>query len=259
MALVSIIMPVYNCAMFISEAVDSVLGQTIKDWELEIVDDCSTDNTYEVLCPYLDRHPNIHYSCLEKNSGPAAARTEAIRRASGRYIAFIDSDDIWHPQKLEKQIKFMQENGTNFSCTAYSQIDENGGPLGYICYPPEKTDYKKMLRLSNPIGNTTVIYDQQELGKYEVPPIKKRNDFALWLKILKDTRECAGIQEILAYYRIRPNSVSSNKLGQAKYHWQLYHDIEQLGFIRSSFYLLCWAFVKGTGIGLNRKKVIQRK
>jgi len=254
MALVSVIMPTYNCAAYIAEAIDSILKQSLTDWELEIVDDCSTDNTREVLLPYLNKHKNIHYHCLEKNGGPAIARTEAIRRAKGRYIAFFDSDDVWHPEKLEKQVRFMQENGLKFSCTAYCHIDESGAPLGYICYPPEKTDYKKMLRLSNPIGNTTVMYDQDALGKYEVPPIKKRNDFALWLKILKDTPECVGMQDVLASYRIRSNSVSSNKLAQAKYHWQLYRDIERLGFFRSCYYLFCWAFVKGTGIGLHRKR-----
>lgn len=255
MALVSVIMPTYNCAAFICEAVDSVLAQTLTDWELEIVDDCSTDETFEVLQPYLHKYPNIHYYCLEKNGGPAVARTEAIRRANGKYIAFFDSDDLWHPEKLERQIKFMEETGAKFSCTAYSQMDEHGNSLGLVCYPPEKTDYSKMLRLSNPIGNTTVVYDQEALGKYKVPSIKKRNDFALWLKILRDTDICAGIQEVLATYRIRSNSVSSNKLGQAKYHWQLYFEIEKLGLIKSCFYMFCWAFVKGTGIGLNRRKI----
>lgn len=255
MPLVSIIMPTYNCAKYISDSVDAVIGQTITDWEIEIVDDCSTDNTLEVLQPYLNEYPNIHYYCLEKNGGPAVARTEALRRATGKYIAFFDSDDLWHADKLEKQIRFMEENDCPFSCTAYCRMDEDGKNLNYVCYPPEKTDYRKMLLLSNPIGNTTVMYDQSKLGKYEVPLIKKRNDYALWLRMLKDTPYCLGMQEVLATYRIRSNSVSSNKLIQAKYHWQLYHDIEALGTIRSVFYLFCWAFVKGTGIGLRRGKV----
>ena len=255
MSLVSVIMPTYNCAKYIGESVESVIGQTITDWELEIVDDCSTDNTLEVLQPYLDKYPNIHYYRLEKNGGPAVGRTEALRRASGKYIAFFDSDDLWHADKLEKQIRFMEENDCPFSCTAYCQMDEKGQSLHYACYPPQKTDYRKMLRLSNPIGNTTVMYDQSKLGKYEVPLIKKRNDFALWLKMLKNTPCCLGMQEILATYRIRSNSVSSNKLAQAQYHWQLYHDIERLGFIRSVWYVFCWAFVKGTGIGLKRKNI----
>lgn len=255
MALVSVIMPTYNCAKFIPESVDSVLNQTISDWEIEIVDDCSTDNTYEVLKPYLDRYPNIHYCRLKKNGGPAAARTEAMKRATGKYIAFFDSDDLWHADKLEKQIRFMEENDCAFSCTAYCHMDEAGNSLHQACFPPEKTDYRKMLRLSNPIGNTTVMYDQEKMGKYEVPPIRKRNDFALWLKMLKDTPYCLGMQDILATYRIRANSVSSNKLSQIRYHWQLYREIEGLGVVKSAFYVFCWAFVKGTGIGLKRKKI----
>lgn len=253
--LVSVIMPTYNCGKFIAESIDSVLKQTVKDWELVIVDDCSTDNTVEVLKPYLAAHVNIRYHCLEKNGGPAAARTEAIRMAKGRYLAFLDSDDLWAPDKLEKQIAFMEKNGAAFSCTAYEEMDEAGNSLRVVSTPPKKTDYRKMLRLSNPIGNLTVMYDQEKLGKYAVPPIRKRNDFALWLQILKDEQYCWGMPEVLGRYRIRANSVSSNKASQVKYHWQLYHEIEKLGFVRSCWALGCWAFVKGTGIGLNKKKI----
>lgn len=251
---VSVIMPTYNCARYIGQSIDSVIAQTVSDWEICIVDDCSTDNTAQVLKPYLEQYPSIYYIRLEKNSGPQAARTEAIRHANGRYIAFFDSDDLWSPEKLERQIAFMERSGAVFSCTAYEQIDEAGETRGVSLFPPEKCDYRKMLRLSNPIGNTTVMYDQDALGKYEVPNIKKRNDFALWLKILKDTQYCFGMQEILAQYRVRSNSVSSNKLAQAQYHWQLYYEIEKLGAFRSCWYVLCWAFVKGTGLGIDKRR-----
>lgn len=253
--LVSVIMPTYNCAKFIEASVKSVVSQTIEDWELIIVDDCSKDNTLQVLKPYLDRYPNIHYYCLPENGGPAVARTEAMKRATGKYIAFLDSDDLWSPDKLERQIAFMKQTGAKFSCTAYEQMNEEGESLKTVCIPPKKTNYRKMLRLSNPIGNLSVMYDREALGNYEVPPIKKRNDFALWLKILKDTPYCAGMPDVLGMYRIRANSVSSNKLSQVKYHWQLYHEIEKLGLLRSGWYVFCWAFVKGTGIGLNKKKI----
>ena len=114
--LVSVIMPTYNCGKFIAESVESVLHQTVQDWELQIVDDCSTDNTQEVLKPYLEKYPNIHYYCLPKNGGPAVARTEAMKRATGKYIAFLDSDDLWMPDKLEKQIKYMERTCAAFSC-----------------------------------------------------------------------------------------------------------------------------------------------
>ena len=177
--LVSVIMPTYNCGKYISESVDSVINQTIKDWEIQIVDDCSTDNTEEVLKPYLEKYPNIHYYRLTRNGGPAVARTEAIKRAQGKYCAFLDSDDLWDPDKLEKQIAFMEKTGAKFSCTAYRQMDIDGNDLHTVMVPPQKTSYKKCIRLSNPIGNLTVMYDQEALGKFNVPLIKKRYDFAL--------------------------------------------------------------------------------
>ena len=221
-----------------------------------VLDDCSTDDTAEVLKPYLKKYPNMHYYILPQNGGPAVARTEAIRRATGKYIAFLDSDDLWKPDKMEKQIAFMERTGAKFSATGYGWMDEEGNDLHTVFIPPKKTDYKKMIRLSNPIGNLSVMYDQEALGKFEVPPIKKRNDFALWLKILKKTDYCYGMEEVLGTYRMgRAGSVSSNKLKQAKYHWQLYHEIEGHNVVRSLYELGCWAWVKGTGIGIDKRKV----
>lgn len=254
--LVSVIMPTYNCAKYISQSIDTVIAQTVTDWEIQIVDDCSTDNTAEVLKPYLNQFSNIHYHRLDKNSGPAIARTEAIKRSTGKYLAFLDSDDLWYPDKLEKQIAFMEKFDVSFSCTAYEQMDTDGNKLHIAMFPPEKTSYKKCIRLSNPIGNLTVMYDQKTLGKFAVPEIKKRNDFALWLQILKKTPYCYGMQEVLGVYRMgRKGSVSSNKLAQGKYHWELYHDIEKHNIIRSAYEIICWAFVKGTGIGLKKKAI----
>lgn len=253
--LVSVIMPTYNCGKYIAKSIDSVINQTVTDWEIQIVDDCSTDNTQEVLKPYLEKYPNIHYYRLLQNGGPAVARTEAIKRASGKYCAFLDSDDLWMYEKLEKQIAFMERTGADFSCTAYEQMDEDGNDLHTLMVPPEKTDYQKCIRLSNPIGNLTAMYDQEVLGKFEVPLITKRNDFALWLQILKKTQYCYGLEEVLATYRVgRAGSVSHNKLAQARYHWQLYHEIEGHNVIRSACELGSWAFVKGTGIGLDKRK-----
>ncbi len=252
--MVSVIMPTYNCASFISDSIESVIAQSMDDWEIQIVDDCSTDNTREVINPFIQQYPQIHYTCLAENRGPNIARTEAIRRATGKYIAFLDSDDLWLPDKLEKQITFMQQNNAVFSCTAYEQMDEKGNILSKVLYPPVKTDYKKMLHLADPIGNLTVIYDQSALGKYEVPDIRKRNDYALWLKILHDTEYCMGLQDVLARYRVRESSVSSKKLQLVKYHWELYHRIEKLGIFRSIFYICCWVIVKGMGIGTKEKR-----
>lgn len=251
--LVSVIMPTYNCGEYIAEAIKSVQAQTIPDWELLIVDDCSQDDTESVVKKFLNDN-RIRYEKLPGNGGPAVARTQGLRKADGHYIAFLDSDDIWFPQKLESQIAFMEKEDVAFSCTAYKQIDEKGNDLSVELYPPQKTDYKKMLMLSNPIGNLTVMYNQTKLGRYEVPSIKKRNDFALWLKILHDTPYCAGMQNVLAAYRVRTNSVSSNKLKQAKYHWQLYRKIEKLHLWTAVWAMICWAWVKGTGIGIDKRR-----
>lgn len=252
--LVSVIMPTYNCAQYICDSIDSVIAQTLHDWELIIVDDCSTDNTEELIRPYLAKYANIHYYTLRKNSGPAVARNMALKYSTGKYIAFLDSDDLWAPQKLEKQIYYMQNIGSVFSCTGYELMDGSGELLHRTCIPPQKTDYQKMLWLANPIGNLTVMYNQEILGKIEVPLINKRNDFALWLKMLKITPFCDGMPDVLATYRSgRSDSVSSNKLKQAKYHWHLYYHLEKLGFLQSIFAMICWVIVKGTGIGLTRK------
>ena len=179
-----------------------------------------------------------------------------MKRATGKYVAFLDSDDLWNPNKLEKQIAFMKKTGAKFSATGYGCMDEKGNDLHTAFIPPKKTDYKKMIRLSNPIGNLSVMFDQEALGKFEVPPIKKRNDFALWLKILKKTDFCYGMEEVLGTYRMgRAGSVSSNKLKQVKYHWQLYREIEGHSFVRSIYEVGCWAWVKGTGIGIDKRKV----
>ncbi len=247
-------MPTYNCARFIAASVNAVLAQTYTNWELLIVDDCSTDNTKLVLAPYLAKYPNIHYTCLKQNGGPAVARSEALKQAKGDYVAFLDSDDLWHPEKLAKQLAFMQQTGVVFSCTGYGQIDEQGNSLGTALIPPQKTDYSKMLRLSCPIGNLTVMYDRRRLGDQQVPAIKKRNDFALWLQLLHKAPACYGMPDVLATYRVRTQSVSSNKLKLLPYHWHLYHHIEKLSALKSSWYILCWAFIKGTGIGIKRIK-----
>lgn len=256
MPLVSIIMPTYNCGKYIAESIESVINQTINDWEIEIVDDCSNDNTQEVIKPYLNQYKNIHYYRLKKNSGPAFARSEAIKRATGKYIAFLDSDDLWVPNKLEIQIAYMEANDVDFSCAGYRKINEDGEDLNIAIYPPKKTSYFKCTLLGNPIGNLTVIYNQEKLGKFEVPNIKKRNDFALWLKILKKTKYCYGIDDVLGIYRTgRKESVSSNKLKNIKYHWELYHNIEKHGILRTFFEIVCWLFVKVTGIDTKKEKI----
>lgn len=239
--LVSIITPTYNCAKFIGATIESVLNQTYQNFEMIIVDDASKDNTEEVVKSFKDKR--IKYIRLSKNSGPAVARNRAMEEAKGKYMAFLDSDDLWKREKLEKQINFIKKNKYKIICSDYEQIDEEGNKLNKIILCKKKVNYNGIL-LSCPVGNSTVFYDVSKLGKFKVPNIRKRNDDALWLQILKKEEYMYGQKEVLMEYRIRQNSVSSNKLSLIKYHWQLYREIEHLSVIRSVFHIVVWGFIK---------------
>ncbi len=241
--LVSIITPTYNCAEFIGRTIESAQAQTYSNWEMIIVDDLSSDDTKDIVDKYAKNDSRIKYHLLQKNSGAAVARTEAMKLASGSYMAFLDSDDIWTPDKLEKQIAFMEQNGYAFSCTAYEQIDEDDVPLGKIIKTVKKTNYNRLL-LDCPVGNSSVMYNVETMGKFEVPNIRKRNDDALWLQMLKKEKYIWGMQDVLMRYRIRKNSISSNKLQLIKYHWMLYREIEHLNVFRSAFHICYWCFLK---------------
>lgn len=241
--LVSIITPTYNCAEFIARTIDSVQAQTYQNWEMIIVDDRSQDNTKEIVEAYMKHDSRIQYHLLDVNSGAAVARTAAMKLAKGSYMAFLDSDDIWMPNKLELQIEWMNNNGYSFSCTAYEQIDEADNSLNKVIKTVKKTNYNRLL-LDCPVGNSSVIYDVEKMGKFEVPNIRKRNDDALWLQMLKKEKYIWGMPEVLMQYRIRKNSISSNKFKVIKYHWILYRDIEHLSIIRSAFHIFWWCVIK---------------
>ncbi|HFR3592196.1 glycosyltransferase family 2 protein [Streptococcus suis] len=241
--LVSIVMPTYNCGRYISKTIESILAQTYQNWELIIVDDQSTDNTKDIVDGYVESDSRIKYHLLPENSGAAVARTEAMKRSKGEFIAFCDSDDLWIPSKLTKQLEFMEKNNVFFSCTSYEQIDETDFPLGKIVKSVKKVSYNRLL-LDCPVGNSTVMYNVSKMGKFEVPNIRKRNDDALWLKMLKVEPYIHGIPDVLMQYRIRKNSISSNKVDLIKYHWKLYRDIEHLSIVRSVFHILFWGIIK---------------
>ena len=241
--LVSIITPTYNCSKYIERTIKSVQNQTYKNWEMLIVDDCSTDNTIDIITEIMKSDKRIRYYVLENNSGAAVARTKAMQLANGEYIAFLDSDDIWKPNKLESQLLFMKQNNANITCTYYEQIDEDDSKLNKIIKSPKKTSYNRLL-LDCPIGNSTVMYNAKTLGKFVVPNIRKRNDDALWLKMLKKEQYIYAIPEILAEYRVRKTSISSNKISLIKYHWKLYREIEQLNIFRSLFHIIMWCVIK---------------
>ncbi len=237
---VTIIMPSYNSEKFIIESVESVLVQTYSNWELIIVDDCSPDSSNHIIMKYVDSDHRIKLIKLEKNSGPAVARNTAIEAANGRYIAFLDSDDVWLPNKLEKQIKFMQDNDLAFTYSSYKLVGEDNEDLG-LFITKDKISYFDMLKTCS-VGCLTAIYDTEKIGKQYMPLILKRQDYGLWLKILKLIGETRGILEPLATYRIRKNSVSSNKVKAAKYQWKIYREIEKLSFLKSLYYFVFYAY-----------------
>lgn len=241
--LVSVIMPTYNCGRFITETIESIQAQTYENWEIVIVDDCSKDDTKQVVEALIEKDSRIKYHCLEVNSGAAVARTKSMELAQGEYMAFCDSDDLWMPDKLEKQLKFMQDNDYAFSCTAYEQIDEQSNSLNRVIKTVKKTDYNRLL-LDCPVGNSSVMYNVGKMGKFQVPNIRKRNDDALWLTMLKKEKYIWGMPDVLMRYRIRSNSISSNKLSVIKYHWILYREIEHLSVLRSAFHIGFWCFLK---------------
>ena len=222
--LVSIIMPSYNTAGFIADSINSVRAQTYENWELIIVDDCSTDNTDEVVSFFED--PRIRYIKNEKNSGAAVSRNRALSEAKGRWIAFLDSDDLWSPNKLQKQIAFMENNGYGFSYTNYEEIAENGEPLGVLVTGPKKITKAGMYNYCWP-GCLTVMYDAEKVGLVQIEDIKKNNDYAMWLKAIKKAN-CYLLDQELARYRKRSGSISNHSYTKLiKWHYRLYRHAEK--------------------------------
>lgn len=242
MNLVSIITPIYNSENFLEQCIQSVISQTYKNWEHILVDDCSTDKSADIILECAEKDSRIKYIKLNKNSGAGIARNTAIEAAKGKYIAFLDSDDLWYPEKLEKQLNFMQKNDYHFSFTDYDVIDVTGNKLSnYIKCKPIVT-YKSAL-YKNPIGCLTVIYNADFFGKQYMPAIRKRQDYALWLRLLKITNGY-GLGDCLSSYRIGNDSISSNKFNLLKYEWKIYREEEGLPLIKSCFYLISAIFMK---------------
>jgi len=239
-SLVSIITPSYNSENFISETINSVIAQTYKNWEMIIVDDMSPDNSDKIIEEFIKKDERIKLIKLAKNNGPAVARNAAIKEAKGRYIAFLDADDLWIPEKLEKQINFMNKNNLSFTYSSYNLIDENNKNLGSFI-TKEKITYNEMLKTCS-VGCLTAIYDTKKLGKVYMPNILKRQDYGLWLKILREINTAKGILEPLGTYRILKNSVSSNKINAAKYQWKIYREVEKLGLAKSAYYFVQYAY-----------------
>lgn len=218
--LVSIIMPSYNTAKYIDETVKSVFAQTYENWELIIVDDCSTDNTDDVVKQFLSDE-RIKYFKNAVNSGAAVSRNRAIKEAKGKWIAFLDSDDLWVSDKLEKQIRFMEKNGYHFSYSNYCEIDEQSNALGRFVTGPKKITKRGMFNYCWP-GCLTVMYDREYVGLIQINDIKKNNDYAIWLKVCRKA-DCYLLNESLAFYRRRSGSISNHGYkALIKWHYRLF-------------------------------------
>lgn len=229
--LVSIVMPSYNTGRFIKETIESVLAQSYTAWELIIVDDCSTDNTDEVVKQYIfDKR--IHYIKNDSNMGAAMSRNRALREANGKWIAFLDSDDVWMPEKLEKQITFMRVNGYYFSYTNYIEIDEESRSNGKRVSGPKHISQHGIYNYCW-MGCLTVMYDAEKVGLIQIADIKKNNDYAMWLKVCKQV-DCYLLDETLAKYRKRSGSISNHGyIKLIKWHYKLYREAEEKNPISS--------------------------
>lgn len=233
--LISVITPAYNAERFIEDAINSVLRQTYTHWEMIIVDDCSTDRTREIIKLYLRKDTRIKLIELKNNSGPAVARNVAFEHARGRYLAFLDADDQWMPEKLEKQLNFMQERQIAFSFTKYIKIKESNTETHSVVHIPDYVTYKQLLK-HNVIGCLTVMLDTEMIGEVKMVNMRSRQDYALWLTLCKRGFTAYGLQEVLAKYRIVGNSISHNKLKMARQNWKVYREVKKLSLMKSVWY-----------------------
>ncbi|MEE0450594.1 glycosyltransferase family 2 protein [Peptacetobacter sp.] len=239
--LVSIITPVYNAERFLEDTIKSVQKQSYKNWELVLVDDCSKDSSSEIIEKFQNSDDRIRYIKLEKNSGAAISRNTGIKNAKGRFIAFVDSDDLWEKTKLEKQIEYMLRENIGFSFTSYRYMRENGEKTTKVAKAPKKIDYEGLLK-NTIIGCSTVVLDRKIIGDFEMPLVKRGQDTATWLKILRTEKYAYGIEEPLVNYRIVGNSLSSNKIKALKRTWNTYRNVEGLGLFKS-MYVFCFYVV----------------
>lgn len=246
--LVSIIMPSYNCGKFVEETIRSVQAQTYQNWEIIFMDDCSTDDTVKLVSKLREKDSRIRLFQNKGNMGAALSRNNALQEAKGRWIAFLDSDDLWEPTKLEKQIRFMEENNYKFSYTCYSEMDGEGKDTGVIVSGPSKVTKKGMFAFCWP-GCLTVMYDANEIGLLQIEDIKKNNDYAMWLKVCQKA-DCYLLPEVLAKYRRgRSGSVSSHSIStMIKWHYKLFRDAEKMGVMPSLWHtgvnLVCGFYKK---------------
>ena len=240
--LVSIITPTYNSAEFIEETIESVQRQTHKNWEMLITDDCSTDQTVDLIKKFVQSDNRIKLYQLKENAGSAVARNNSIQVAKGKYHAFLDADDIWLDFHLNDSIQAIKKNQCPFVFASYKRSDEKLNFVYSDFIVPDKVDYTQILK-TNSISCLTAFVDVEALGKELMPLVRKRQDMGLWLKYLKKSGYAIGIKKTHAIYRIRENSLSRDKKKLIKSQWYFYRKIEGLGLISSLYYLLCWMWL----------------
>lgn len=239
--LVSIIIPVYNASKFLNDTLNTILNQTYTNFEALFVNDCSSDNSADIILKCSDERVKLINN--EKNSGAAVSRNNGIKNAKGRFICFLDSDDLWEVNKIEEQVKFMKENNSTFSYTSYEFADENGKPNGKKVYVPENITYKQALK-NTTIWTSTVMFDMDKLTKDNIymPDVRRGQDTATWWKVLKTIDHADGLNKVLSYYRRSSNSLSANKIKALKRTWNLYRNVEHLNIVYSLYNFIWYCF-----------------
>ncbi|MBF4472812.1 glycosyltransferase family 2 protein [Flavobacterium sp. HJJ] len=242
-SLISIITPSFNSEKFIADTIQSVRHQTYQNWEMIIVDDCSNDNTVSIIEHFASNDERIRFFQLDKNSGAGIARETALSKAKGKYIAFLDADDLWKPLKLEKQLQFLKDNKAPFTFSFYDCINEEGNPLKKRVEAPINLSYYQLF-FCNYVGNLTGIYDVNYFGKIAISTTRKRQDWMVWLTILKKVKNAKPVAESLAFYRIRDNSLSASKVDLLKHNFAVYRRFHGFNYISSLFIMIGFLFTQ---------------
>lgn len=240
--LISIIMAVYNAEKTIEYAIDSVLNQTYPNFELLVINDCSTDGTAELVSSIMAKDCRVRLISNEKNSGVSCTRKNGLNEAKGSWIAILDSDDAWAPEKLEKQIALQKKMNAELLFTGSAFMDSDGHAIDWYLHAPERVTYRQLLK-QNVLSNSSALVRKELYAKYYAIGDKMHEDFAIWLGILKEGREAYGVDEPLLIYRIAKSSKSGNKIKAARMNWNTYRYVGLNPF--SAFYYECWYVIKG--------------
>jgi teichuronic acid biosynthesis glycosyltransferase TuaG len=251
---VSVIMPAYNCEKHIAEAIASIQYQTLTDWELCVTDDCSTDGTAEIIRIMAEDDPRIRYARQLENAGAAEARNEALGRTRGRFVTYLDADDIWYPAKLERQVAFMQERGCGFSCASYEVIDEDNRPMGRTVTMPAESDWWGYLT-NNYLQTVGIMADLEKVDRslLHMPDMRRRQDAAAWLQVLKAGHVCYGVPEVLCAYRRVAGSLSSNKVKAVKDTWYFYTQVAKLPLPQA-----CYCFCRYAALAVWKRTYMEK-